>query len=226
MIRKDGIKILIRLCHPCQWVVVAIFMCLSATFARGAEPNDKSATPAHRLGLRTNMLSDAMGVPDIGAEYYVGGNVSVTGHWMYAWWGTPRHHHLWRIYGGDIGARYWLGTRGKPLTGHHIGIYAGMLTFDFQFGGKGYMAGRPGHSIWDRLWINAGVEYGYALPITRCLNIDFAIGVGYMGGKMEKYTPKNGVNTWEATVKKSWIGPTKAEVTLVWLIDWGKGDRR
>lgn len=205
-----------------SWVVMAMLLCLSPVCVRASEPAP-SASPLC-LGLRTNMLSDALGVPDIGAECYVGSNVSVTGHWMYAWWGAPRHHHLWRIYGGDLGARYWLSDR--PLTGHHVGAYVGILTFDFQFGGKGYMAGRPGGSIWNRLWLNAGVEYGYSLPIARSLNIDFTLGLGYMGGTMEKYVVKDGVNTWDSTVKKTWIGPTKAEVTLVWFIGPQKGGRR
>lgn len=204
------------------WAVALLFLC-AAIVSRAAEPEDGGSPVC--VALRTNLLCDAAGVPDVGAEcLFKGANVSVVGHWMYAWWGSPRHHHLWRIYGGDIGARYWFGD--KPLTGHHVGSYVGMLTFDFQFGGKGWIAGRPGHSIWDRLMLNAGIEYGYSLPIARSLSLDFSLGLGYMGGTMEKYVVKDGVNTWDSTVKKTWIGPSKVEVTLVWLIGAQKGGRR
>lgn len=166
------------------------------------------------------MLFDALAVPNIGVDFYLGKNYTIGANWMYGWWKCDRVHHYWRLYGGDINARYWFGraANAKPLTGHHVGIYAGILTYDFEWGGTGYMGGRPGHDLWDRFLVNAGVEYGYSLPVSRRLNIDFTIGVGYLGGLVEKYTPINGQYYWESTNRHTWIGPTKVEVALVWLI--------
>ncbi len=70
--------------------------------------------------------------------------------------------------------------------------------------------------------LNLGLEYGYSLPVSNRLNIDFTLGVGYIGGLVEKYIPQNGHYYWQATTRQTWIGPSKAEVTLVWLI--GKGN--
>ncbi len=184
-------------------------------------------------GIRTNMLYDATTVPNIGAEFYVGRNITVGANWMYSWWSKERSHRYWRLYGGDVNVRYWFGPQAKekPLQGHHAGLYAGLMTFDFEFGGMAYMGGSPGHTLWHRPIINAGLEYGYSLPIARHLNLDFTIGVGYIGGIVEKFKPVDGYYVWQSTTRQTWLGPTKVEVSLVWLIgrgnvNAGKGGRR
>lgn len=97
------------------------------------------------LALSTNMLYDALAIPNMGIEAYIGKNISIGANWMHAWWSYDRRHRYWRLYGGEINIRYWFGNAAhtKPLTGHHIGIYAQTLTFDFEFGGKAYMGVSP-----------------------------------------------------------------------------------
>lgn len=88
-----------------------------------------------------------------------------------------------------------------------------MLTYDFEWEGKGYLG--------DRWSYAGGVEYGYSLPVARRLNIDFTLGVGYLGGEYKKYVPRDGHYVWKATKDRHWFGPTKAEVSLVWLLGPG-----
>lgn len=175
------------------------------------------------MALKTNMLADVLALPELGAEFYLGKNLSIVGNWMYGWWDNDRRHRYWRAYGGDIALRWWFGSaaKKKPLTGHHLGVYGGVVTYDFEFGGKGYMGGRPGHNLWDRCMKYCGFEYGYSLPIARRFNIDFTLGLGYLTGKYIEYVPADNFYVWEATKRKHWIGPTKLEVSLVWLIGHG-----
>ncbi len=175
------------------------------------------------VALKTNMLYDAVAVPNISGEIYAGHNISVGVNWMYSWWSRENRHRYWRIYGGDLSVRYWFGKAAgaKPLTGHHVGVYGGIFTFDFEWGGTAYMGGKPGHNLWERPMVNAGVEYGYSLPVARHLNIDFTVGVGYAGGIVEKFKPIEGTYLWQSTSRRTWIGPTKAEVSLVWLLGHG-----
>ena len=179
------------------------------------------------MDIRTNMLYDAALIPNIGAEFYVGRDISVGGHWQYAWWSKSSKDRFWRIYGGDLFARYWFGSaaKEKPLTGHHIGLYAQVLTYDVEFGGRGYMAGEPGEDIWNRANWGGGVEYGFSLPVARRINIDFTLGLGYSGGTYYQYTPEDGHYVWQVTKKRHWWGPTKAEISLVWLIGQGNFNR-
>lgn len=172
------------------------------------------------MGLRTNMLYDALALPTIGAEFYVGKNWSVGINWTYGWWSKDTKHDYWRAYGGDINVRRWFGQKAneKPLTGHHLGLYVGVVTYDFEFGGKGYMGGLPHRTLWDRCNYMGGIEYGYTLPVGRRLNIDFTIGIGYIGGKYLEYVPDGKKYVWQRTMQLHWFGPTKAEISLVWLI--------
>lgn len=181
------------------------------------------------MDLRTNMLYDALALPNIGAEFYLGRGWSVGVNGMYGWWSNSNRHRYWRAYGGEINARRWLGQRAaeKPLSGHHLGLYAGVVTYDFEFGHTGYMGGKPGGTLLDRCNYYGGIEYGYSLAVGRRLNIDFSIGIGYLGGKYVKYTPcPEGGYLWQSTHRLGWFGPTKAEISLVWLIGCGNQNEK
>lgn len=179
------------------------------------------------MNVKTNMLYDALLVPNIGVEFHLGRNWSLAANWMYAWWKSDRKHNYWRAYGGDMAIRKWFGKKAdeKPLTGHHAGLYGQLFTYDFERGGKGYMGGKPGGTLWDELNYAAGVEYGYSLPVTGRLNIDFTLGLGYWGGKYYEYTPIDGHYVWQVTRNRHWFGPTKAEISLVWLLGRGNSNR-
>lgn len=175
------------------------------------------------MDVKTNMLLDALALPNIGVEFYLGKNISLTANWMYGWWDRNKSHYYWRAYGGDLTLRWWFGRRSheKPLTGHHLGIYGGIVTYDFELGGTGYMGGLPRRTLWDRSNRFGGVEYGYSLPVGRRLNIDFTVGIGYLGGKYLKYEPQGKHYVWQSTHNLKWFGPTRAEISLVWLIECG-----
>ena len=180
--------------------------------------NQAAAVPACRpfyMSIKTNMLYDLIAIPNIGAEFYLGKNFSIAGNWHYSWWKNDEKAWYWRTYGGDVAIRYWLGkaSRIKPLTGHHLGLYGQMITYDFELGNKGILADR-----WS--WA-AGLEYGYSLPIARRLNIDFTLGAGYHWGLYDEYLPIDGHYVWQATKRRRYIGLTKLEVSLVWLIGCG-----
>lgn len=191
-------------------------------------PGEVSTCKPFYMGLKTNLLYDALALPNIGAEFYLGKNISIGGNWLYGWWDKDNRHRYWRAYGGDLAVRWWFGPQAhkKPLSGHHIGVYGGVITYDFEFGGKGWMGGIPGHTLWDRCNRFAGIEYGYSLPIARRLNIDFTVGFGYFGGKYIKYVPRGDQYEWQSTHNLTWIGPTKAEVSLVWLIGCDNYNRK
>jgi len=172
------------------------------------------------MDVRTNMLFDALALPNIGVEFYVGKDFSVGGNWVYAWWSKNARHRYWRAYGGELFGRWWFGraANGKPLTGHHLGIYGQIYTYDFEWGGKGEMGGKPGGNLWEKAQWGAGLEYGYSLPVWRRINIDFTLGLGYTTGYYHKYRPVETHYVWQSTHRRRWFGPTKAEISLVWLL--------
>ena len=170
--------------------------------------------------LKTNMLYDIAAVPNIGVEIPVGKHWSVEADWMSAWWSKDSRHRYWRVYGGDLEVRRWFPARadaGMSLSGHHLGLYGQMLTYDFEWGGKGQLG--------DRWSWGAGLSYGYSLPIGKYFNIDFTVGAGYLQGEYMEYHPEDGCYVWDSTHIRKWFGPTKAEISLAWFIG-EKGGRR
>lgn len=224
-LRKAGVKVVAV--YRVDDLVSDSRVLLEATFVEPAEIHISTGVDVMPeaqkkpwyAGIRTNMLYDALLVPNGGLDIYLGKNWSIDAYWMYAWWKSDRVHNYWRTYGGDVELRKWLGSaaKRKPLTGHHIGAYAQIVTYDFELGGRGYLA--------DRWSYAAGVSYGYSLPVAKRLNIDFSIGLGYMGGEYKEYLPQDGHYVWQSTKRRHWIGPTKAEISLVWLIGRGNTNK-
>ena len=178
---------------------------------------DKTDQQPFQIALKTNVLLDLIAIPNAGLEIPLGNRWSVAVNGHYAWWKSDARSWYWRTYGGDIALRRWFGskTAGRPLAGHHAGIYGQMLTYDFATGGRGYLA--------DKWSYGAGLEYGYSLPIRKRLHLDFTLGVGYLGGEYKEYLPMDDHYVWQATRNRNWFGPTKAEISLVWLL--GRGNR-
>ena len=177
----------------------------------GQEPPPSSSY----FALKSNLLYDALLVPNLSLEASIGSGWTLGAGGMLAWWSKDVKHRYWRIYGGDLEIRKYFGTlsKSKPLQGHHLGIYGDFLTYDFEFGAKGYQS---------KATYAAGIKYGYSHPIANRLNLDFALGIGYLHSNYKTYVPRDGCYVYQETKKRKWLGPTQAEISLVWLL--GKGN--
>lgn len=202
------------------------------TSEKPSEPTP-STTPFRGSGgfymdIRTNMLYDALLLPNIGVEFYLGKNLTLGANWMYGWWSKNISHFYWRAYGAEIFGRWWFGRKAhqKPLTGLHLGVYGQYYMYDFELGGKGEMGGKPEDNLWAQGLYGAGVEFGYSLPVSKRLNIDFSLGIGYSGGTYHKYIPIDTHYVWQGTYHRNYIGPTKLEIALVWLIGHNNTNKR
>lgn len=171
-------------------------------------------TSGCKIFVTTNMLYDAALTPNIGLGIRVSDRVNVLADWMYARWSNHDKRRYWRVYGGDIEVRYRIGPRLKdsPLGGHYIGAYGSMACYDFQ-------AGRDHVGVLsDKYNYAAGLSYTYSLPVSPRLNIDFSLGAGYLWGTYKKHRPIDDCDVWLSTHELGWLGPTRAGVTLVWLV--------
>ncbi len=185
------------------------------------EYSDKSV-----LAIKTNLLEDALLIPNVGLEVHLGKGWSIGASWKYAWWNSDRINWYWRTYGGDITIRKYFGRNSAMLRGHHLGIYGQIYTYDFELGGDGIIGGQPGGNISDRFNYGGGLEYGYSFRIAERLNLDLSLGFGYSGGQFHEYVPVDGCYVWQAIKNRHYIGPTKAEVSLIWLLGKKKSDNK
>lgn len=171
------------------------------------------------MALRSNLLYDAALVPNVGVEFHLGRGWSLGVDYNHAWWSIARRDYYWRIMGGGVDFRKYFGKASKErhLSGHHIGLYAQAFKYDIELGGRGQLSD---------LSYSGGLEYGYSLPVGKKLNIDFGIGVGYAGGEYKVYDPEDDCYVWKETRQRHYMGPTKCEISLVWIIGAKKGGSR
>ena len=188
------------------------------------EPHDNCLICNMDVSVKTNGLYDLALVPNIGLEFSLKNHWSLGLDYIGSWWWSDKRHRYWQCYGGYFTIRRYFSNyptlrRGEGGAAHHVGLYLSALTYDVEWGGRGYQAARFGFGF--------GMEYGYSLPIAKRLNLDFTLGIGFQDGEYKEYLPTydgTGHYVWQSTHKRHWFGPTKAEVSLVWLL-WKGGKR-
>lgn len=164
------------------------------------------------LFVKTNLLADALIIPNITLEVPVGRHFSISagGHW--AWWENRNVNFCWKTYGGSLGIRYYFGDKNqqeaanKAAAGHHLGIAGQVYTFDFH----GYQAPKAN-------W-GACLEYGYRFKIARDFHLDACIGFGALWGEYHRYRRIDNHFVWQKTVRHCYWGPTTIELSLVYNI--------
>ena len=190
--------------------MVAILSLLPSLYVGAQE----TVPPASRMALKTNLLYDAVLIPNAGVEVNLGRQWTVGLDGFYTWFSSDSRHRYWQGYGGYLTLRRYFGSSAgnQPFMskGHHLGAYVLGLTYDVEWGGRGYQA--------DRFGFGGGVEYGYSLPIGRRLCLDFSLGIGFQDGEYKTYDPVDDHYVWQSTRKRHWWGPTKAEVSLKWIL--------
>lgn len=173
-----------------------------------AEKPEESRTV---LAVKNNVLYDLALAPNIEIEVPIGTRWSLNTEYKCPWWLNSDHGFCYQLLSGGAEGRYWLGNRRKHnrLTGHFIGLYAEGGVYDFQFSGDGYQG---------KYYGAAGISYGYARQLARHFSLEFSFGIGYLTSEYKKYTPYEGDIIWTTSGRYNFIGPTKAKVSLVWLI--------
>lgn len=195
-------------------LMFALMVMLPAYSVGGNQGEDENFCSP--VALRTNLLYDAALIPNLGVEVNLGRQWTVGADYVGTWFSSDSRHRYWQCYGGYVSLRRYFGSQfqQRHFTGHHVGVYGLGLTYDVEFGGRGYQA--------PRLGFGGGVEYGWSARIGRRFNIDLSIGLGFQGGEYKKYIPQDGQYQWCATENLHWWGPTRAEVSLKWLLGGNK----
>lgn len=191
------------------------------------EPNNliyKHEKRSSTILLTSNMLYNLAAVPNLGAELIFANGWATGFSGMYAWWNKGDLSKVWRIQGGEIIIKRYMGNHYTPSNNWHIGVYANIFRYDIHWGKKGYLSGNSGGSFFNRSTFGAGFEGGYTLKLSEKFCLDFSLGIGYLAGQYLTYKTVDTHNVWESTRRRHWFGPTKAEISLVWII--AKGGRR
>ena len=183
-------------------------------------PYSEPKTPLY-LALKTNLVYDALLLPNLTAEIYLGRkwSLAIEGNW--SWWNFDKPiQNLWyhRIQAAGAELRYWVKSP-YPLQGHAIGLYSLIGNYDVRLfteneDSKGYLSNQS--------W-SAGLSYAYSMPIAHKFNLEFGLALGYVGGRYYQYDYCMRHEQWEqkAINNRRYFGPTRVGVSLVWLVGTG-----
>jgi hypothetical protein len=164
------------------------------------------------MALRTNLLLDLIGGPNLGIEVPWGRRFSVAADFAYTHTLLMNRYAFETLHGNLEGRYWWSSDNDRPLTGWNVGIYGTRGgPYDIQWQG-----GVQGDSFW-----SAGVSGGYSLPIARALNLDFSLGAGYLFSPQARVyeRPQDGHLIWKETRNNTGrLTLTRVRVGLVWLI--------
>ena len=181
------------------------------------------------FALKTNLLYDIALLPNLTAEVYLGGDVSLAVEANWSWWSfgqsTP-NQWFHRIQAAGVELRYWMRSP-HPLQGHAIGIYSLIGNYDVRL----FPKDETSIGWLSRLSWSAGLSYAYSMPIASKLNLEFGLALGYVGGDYYKYGYCLIHEQWEwgrnpnpTIYKRGYWGPTRAGISLVWVL--GKGNSK
>lgn len=181
------------------------------------------AEPSHRyMALKTNLLFDAIGAVNVGLEWPIGQRYSLDLSWICPWWLDKEWDWCYQLLWGEVEGRYWLGDRTKrdQLHGHFVGLYAGGGLYDFQWRAEdGYQG---------EFFLAAGLSYGIAMPLGKSWNMELEVGFGYLQSDYRHYYHITTPAGEEVLIRDrisgrfGYWGPTKARISLVRPIRWGK----
>ena len=168
----------------------------------------------YTVAAKTNLLYDAVTALNAEVEFPVGKNFSVMVEDVFPWWnwGPNGKKYCFQIWSMGIEPRWWFARddRRDYLTGHFAGVYGMSGKYDLQWDTKLCYQGE--------FW-SAGLTYGYALPVSRWMNMEFSVSAGFLRTDYRHYQPDPGYEHLfrdkynVGTV--SWFGPTKLKVSLV-----------
>ena len=175
------------------------------------------------LALKTNMLYDALTWFNFSIEVpFAGDKFSVLYYHQFPWWrwGESRNEFCNRFLSIGGEGRWWFKSEPRPATekrkkrdrlvGHFLGIYSESGKWDFE---------RKRDICYQGEFWSAGLSYGYSMPISKRLNLEFSLSGGYASIAYRGYTPSPDYSIlWRDYSKIGrwhYWGLTKAQVTLV-----------
>ena len=183
------------------------------------------------LAFKTNLLYDAASLVNLGLEVPIGKRFSIAADAVFPWWSNRKEDVTIQMLGGMLEGRYWFGKRDgrEPMTGFFAGVQAGAGYFDFQLGNW-----TGGNGVQGDFYLMGGLSAGFAHRISPDLRLEYSLGVGYLRCDFQEYFSAKDTKygdikaipyPWQVKRLSGFL-PTKASVSLVWMIQSKKGGGR
>lgn len=170
-------------------------------------PEGRRHTPS--FGLKSNIAYDAVGSFNLGAEFRLSPRVSLDVPFVY----NPlsfSEDRKWKHMLVQPELRLWTC---EAFNGHFFGLHAHYAYYNV--GGIG--------SRWMKMhrfegWLaGVGVSYGYQWLLSPRWSLEASLGVGYAYMDYDRYLCKK-CGEFQAHDKMNYFGPTKAAISLIYII--------
>lgn len=166
-----------------------------------------------QVALKTNVLMDALRLPNIGAEVGLNKKLTIDASVYYNPWKFSDRKQF-KLLMAQPELRYWLCDK---FNGHFFGTHL--------LGGVYNIMGiKPLFALWDDMkeyryrghfW-GGGFSYGYQFILGKHWNAEATVGFGYAYVTYRKYPCTTCGELIEKSHKNYW-GPTKAGLSLIYL---------
>ena len=174
-----------------------------------------SDASAQRMAVKSNLLADALASPNIGVEFLVSPRwtLDIAAHYQPF---APRDGRRWKHWLLQPEARRWLCT---PFAGHFWGVHA--LGGRFNVGGvhlpfnilKGAREAR-----YEGWLLGTGISYGYHWVLSPHWGVEASLGAGAAFLRSDRYRCGHCGSRQRGTKGRGYFGPTKAAVSVVYMI--------
>ena len=173
-----------------------------------------------RLGLKTNLLADAVLPANLGIEFELSDHLSLDVNGGFSQTNVISPCKDTRVYGVTPELRYW--PKSAMRKGHFFGLHSNIAWFTLK-GSDGLLYQNVSNS--EPAW-NVGLTYGYLIGLGKNdrwgLELFLGAGYGHYVQKVGKLSPLD--NQWYRTEvqEKRHLGLTRAGVNLIYRFDMKK----
>ncbi|MDE5976650.1 MAG: DUF3575 domain-containing protein, partial [Muribaculaceae bacterium] len=168
---------------------------------------EKSEIKRHHFALKTNLLYDAILMPNLEFEWLINPKWSVSLEGDVAWW-KPSERKVYRLAIISPEARYHIKPRGL-WHGMYVGAFVGGGLYQLENGGNGYR-GEGGMG---------GFSFGYMWPLGKHFFMEAALGAGYMRTVYKVYDYREEHRVYLRTKSLNYFGPLKLKLSIAWRFD-------
>lgn len=173
---------------------------------------------AQEVAVKTNIVGDALLNPNVGVEIGLAPKWTLDVGGQFNLWNMS-HDRRWKHWLVQPEARYWFCDR---FAGHFVGAH--LLGGQYNIGGLDIdmkMLGTDFRKLKDSRyqgWFGGlGIAYGYAWALSRHLNIEAEIGIGWTYTRHDRYPCAVCGTKIESDKDHNYFGPTKAAISVVYI---------